>query len=95
MPYKNPEKARENRRKYRAANREKIRESQRRYRAGNPEKARAQYRHSARKWREAHPDLVIDQNQRKIVVGGMYLGYAPKLEEFKQRIQEAEKNGKE
>jgi len=59
-----PQKVRENNRRYRAANPEKVREKTReRYRRwwmANPEKAREHHR----RWREANPEKVRERNQR-------------------------------
>ena len=54
MPYKDPEKKRENHRQWRKANPEKCREYGRKYRDANRDKARERNR----KYREAHPDTI-------------------------------------
>lgn len=52
--WKNPEKARENARRYQKENMPKVRERNRRYRAANPNKVREMGRRGCRKWAKTH-----------------------------------------
>jgi hypothetical protein len=74
MPYKDPEKRRENNRRWAAANPERKRENNRRWAAANPEKLReAGRRHAAahpeqgRRWKEANPEKVKETKQRWVM----------------------------
>jgi hypothetical protein len=59
LPYKDPEKAREQKRRWRKANppdRDKANAATRKYRAANPDKVRAQTLRNVHKHRAAHPE---------------------------------------
>tara|TARA_R110002096_G_scaffold258381_1_gene451931 strand:+ start:111 stop:764 length:654 start_codon:yes stop_codon:yes gene_type:complete len=94
MPYKDPEKAREFNRKWRAANPEKQREYHKKYRAANPEKLKEtkkkwyaanpeKGREANRKWRAANPEKKKELNRK------WYAANSEKAREFNRKWRAA------
>lgn len=69
MPYKDPVRQKEARRRWQEANPERSRESKRRWREANPERHREASQHSAQRWRKANPERSreVSRYQKEII----------------------------
>ena len=85
MPYKDPEKAREQMRRYRAANREQIQQKTREWRAANPER-RADY---DRRYAESDPERIRkmrrEQRRRYVAANRERVNAAARDQQRQQR----------